>query len=161
MIRNIALGALFLALLILGIILREEHLISRGKVPLGRLRRLWVKRERRRCPRYRVDFPIRYQRPPAEWVHQATTWDLSSTGVGLILLERLEPGTTLSMEVTLPKRPTPVSLLGRVVWIREVPARSKNLSNSRLFFAGIQFYSMDLQLEAALNATLRSGEKKT
>ena len=161
MIRNIALGAAFLAMMILAIIIREERLISRGKVPLGRLRRLWMQGERRRTPRYRVDFPIRYERPPAELLHQAKMQDLSSTGVGLVLRERLEPGTTLSLELTLPNRAAPVSLLGRVAWSREVPTHPKSPSNNRLFFAGIQFYSMDLRLEAELTTALRSGGKKT
>ena len=64
MIRLIALTAAGIAMMILGIVVREERLAARGRVPMGRLRRLLPGPDRRKFPRWRVDYPIRYQRLP-------------------------------------------------------------------------------------------------
>ena len=51
MIRLLAIWSVFLATAVLAVVLREEKLVRHGKVPLGRLRRLWFRNERRRAPR--------------------------------------------------------------------------------------------------------------
>ncbi len=151
MLRLTALWAVFVAALILFIILREERLAGEGRVPLGRLRRLWLKKERRRAPRYRVDWLVRYQRTETIHVPISQTRDLSQTGVGLVARERLEVGSRVRMEFTVPGRSFPVSVIGQVMWNREVTSNSE-----RLFFMGVQFYRMDPQTTAQLAEVLKT-----
>lgn len=153
MVRLIALWAAMLAASILALVIREERLVSRGRVPTGRLRRLWFGPERRRAPRYRIDWPTRYHRPPDELRLKLKTRDLSRTGVGLVVQERLEVGSSLQLELTLPKRAQALQLLGQVRWAKEVPPRLKE-DDSRTFFIGVQFLKMDPALESELKQAL-------
>lgn len=156
MIRLAALWLVFLAALVFFIILREEKLASQGKVPLGRLRRLWFKAERRRAPRYRVNFEIRYRRLEGEQLVQAKTRDLSQTGVGLILEERLAPGMLVDLEFHLPNRTAPLEVTGKIAWSREVPHDHHTPPPKRLFFAGVQFHQMGPEKESILAKALQT-----
>ena len=160
MIRLAALWLVGLAGLILFLIFREEKLVSMGKVPLGRLRRLWFKAERRRAPRYRVDFQIWYRRLEGEQLGQAKTRDLSQTGVGLVLEERLESGSFIYLEFALSDRLGPVGVTGKVAWSREVPhADPHTPPPKRLFFAGVQFHQMEPEKEKILAQALKGKQE--
>ena len=149
MFRLTALWAIFVAGLILGILLREERLASRGKVPLGRLRRLWFKNDRRRAPRFRVDWPVRYQRLPPSGSNHGQSRDLSSTGVSLIVPERLEVGALLEVNLTLPGQLAPCAITGLVVWSKELPSNGQ-----RLFAVGIQFQGIAPEIQKRLTQAL-------
>lgn len=159
-IRLAALWFVGLAALVLFVILREEKLVRRGKVPSGRLRRLWFRSERRRAPRYRVDFQIRYRRLEGESLVQARTRDLSQTGVGLVLEEYLESGSLIDIEFFLPSSPEPVEVTGKVAWSREVPSDPKVPLSKRFFFAGVQFHRLDPEKEALLARVLKGKPKE-
>ena len=152
MFRLTALWAVFVAMLIFGILLREERLATRGKVPLGRLRRLWFKNDRRRAPRFRVDWPIQYQRVPPSGSNHAQSRDLSATGVSLIVPERLEVGVLLEVNLTLPGQLEPCPMTGPVVWSKELRS-----SGQRLFAVGIQFQGITPEIQKRLTQAL---EKK-
>ncbi len=160
MVRLIALWAIFIAGLILFVIFREEQLVGQGKVPVGRLRRLWLQTENRRTPRYRVDWEIRYTRMGAEEAAaRARTRDLSKTGVGLIVNEYLEKGSQIHLKLTLPGRKDPVAVDGQVAWTKEVPTQEKDPSQLRLFFVGIQFIGVDPDMAKRLAEALRGGDE--
>jgi len=150
MFRLVALWAAFVGVLIFWIVVREEHLASRGKVPLGRLRRLWLWKDRRGAPRYRVDWPVRYQRLPPSGMNHAKSRDLSTTGVALIVSERLEAGTWIQVELTPPGQPVGSTLRGQVVWQREVPS-----ADPRMFAVGVRFYGVDPHLQNQLALALK------
>ncbi len=156
MIRLACLLAVVIAGLILLVVVREERLAAHRKVPLGRLRRLWLKPERRRAPRYRVDWPVRYRRVDSTSVNDARVRDLSQTGVGLIVRERLPADSQIQIEFILPDPASPVSATGKVRWIREVPAHTKPSNPERLFFIGVQFYEINSQTAAQLKAALQT-----
>ena len=141
MLRLLAIWAAFVAISILLVILREERLTSQGKVPVGRLRRFWLRGERRRAPRYRVDWSIRYHRlgPSSAGTGPARIRDVSQTGVGLVMEERLETGSELKLEMTLPDRTAPFAITGRVAWAKEILAKRQSDRAKRIFFVGIQF----------------------
>ena len=144
MLRLAALWAIFVAALILFIILREERLTEEGKIPVGRLRRLWPKQEKRIASRYRVNWLIRYQRAQGE------TRDLSQTGVGLVVRERLRIGSQIQLECTLPGQPFPMGVSGKVVWVREM-----NSDSERLFYVGVRFFKLDPKVETQLETVLK------
>ncbi len=152
MFRLTALWGIFVAVFILLIILREDRLAAQGRVPLGRLRRLWLKPDRRRAPRYRVDWPVRYQRLPPSVMNHANSRDLSMTGVALVVPERLEVGSLIQVELTLPGQPSPWIVTGQVMWGREVPSSKEQ----RIFAVGIQFQGLDAQMEVTLAAALNT-----
>ena len=153
MFRLAALWAVGMAAAIFLIILREEWLAAQGKIPLGRLRRFWVGSDRRRAPRYRVDWPIRYQRLPPGGMNGAKSRDLSMTGVALVVPERFEIGSVIQIELILPGQPQPWAVTGQVRWTREISSPGE-----RLFALGVQFQGLDPEREKLLFAAI--GQKR-
>ena len=152
MLRVAALWAVLVSASILFVILREERLSMRGMVPLGRLRRFWMQKERRGAPRYRLDWTIRYQRLGADAGRSSQTRDLSRTGASLIVRERLDPGTEIQLEFHLPEQPGPVSAYGRVMWMREVSS-----PQDRLFYIGVRFHRLDPEIAKQFSAAIARG----
>ncbi len=143
MIRLIALWLLFLSLAILMLILREEKLVAQGKVPLGRLRRFWLRKDRRRAPRFRTNALVRYRRMSAAEVGSAQASDISETGVGLVSQNYIEAGSHLQLEFTIPGLPNPLPVTGTVAWVRPVRSKAGRSTEEKLFFVGVQFLNAD------------------
>ncbi|MBI3333556.1 MAG: PilZ domain-containing protein [Candidatus Omnitrophica bacterium] len=156
MFRLAALWSVFVAAVILLLVLREERLAAEGRVPLGRLRRFWFRRERRRFPRYRVDWAVRYERAGSEEKPSlpAQARDLSQGGAGLLVQERLEVGTQITVSFPLPGGGEPLILRGRVVRVKELPAGTGTPSGQRSFFVGIQFEGLDLKVAEQVGKAL-------
>ncbi len=150
MFRLAALWAVLVAAALWLILTREERLAARGKVPLGRLRRFWLKSERRRAPRYRVNWPVRYQRVAATAINPAKSRDLSATGVALVVSERLEIGSRIQMELSLPNRSAPLMVTGQVIWRREGPG-----ADQRIFYIGVHFLGLQPETSKALTEALK------
>lgn len=146
MIRLVALWSVVVAAFILVVVQREERLVARGKVPMGRLRRFWFRSERRRAPRYRVNWPVRYQRveSPSAPSTNGHTRDVSQTGAGMTLtvMEKIPVGALIQLELILPERPLPVSVTGEVRWTREVLSPTDPPGEPRLFHVGIRFQNI-------------------
>ena len=153
MIRNIALWAVALSFFLLMMILREERLAAQGKVPTGRLRRLWFGPERRRNPRYRVNWSVRYRR--SEISSSAQTRDVSQTGAGLTMLEKMPLGAQLNLEVPIPGRELPLRVTAVVVWTKEVAAEPGMNDSQRRFFVGVHFQNLSSALRQELAVLLK------
>ena len=156
MFRLMALWAVLVAGSIFWILRREERLAAAGKVPLGRLRRLWLHSERRGAPRYRIDWPVRYQWLPPKpagpsfaGMSAAQSRDVSATGVALVVPERLEVGSEIHLELTLPNRSNALAVSGQVMWCREGPR-----AQERLFFIGVHFAGLNQQTAQTLKEAL-------
>lgn len=154
MVRNIAIWAVFVAVWLLAMIVREEKLAAQGKVPMGRLRRLWFGAERRRAPRYRVDWTVKYRRTETPGV-EGKTHDVSETGAGLTLNEKVPPGSLLELEVPLPGRPLPLKVTAVVVWSKEMSVPPQANEAQRRFFVGVHFQNLGSTLEQELGALLK------
>ncbi len=151
MIRLMALWLIFISCAILLIILREEKLVAQGKVPLGRLRRFWVRNDRRRAPRYRTNGLVRYRRVNAEDLNgSARASDISETGVGLVVQHYLAVGSYLQLEFIVPPRPNPLLVAGKVAWIRPVHPKKRSSPEEKFFFVGVQFFDTDPKITAYL-----------
>ena len=142
------------ASILLAVIAREDQMAARGKVPLGRLRRLWFGPERRRSPRYRVNWSIRYRR--SENPLLAQTRDLSETGAGLTLLEKVPTGTLLDLEVPVPGRQEPLKVTATVVWTKEVAPEPGSSDPQRRFFVGVHFKNLSPPLQQELGILLKN-----
>ncbi|PIQ82714.1 MAG: hypothetical protein COV76_02220 [Candidatus Omnitrophica bacterium CG11_big_fil_rev_8_21_14_0_20_64_10] len=152
MIRLIALTAAGIAMMILGIVVREERLAARGRVPMGRLRRLLPGPDRRKFPRWRVDYPIRYQRlPDGAGRRPAAPKDVSLGGARLVIQEILERGALIRVEGTLPESQTSFEAEGRIVWSRELPAPNDPAA-PRNFMIGVEFLTTPETLRKDLEA---------
>ena len=156
MIRLVALWTVALAALILAVVLREERLAARGKVPMGRLRHLWFRNERRRAPRYRVNWPIWYARVKGQAAAPEQARDASQRGARMAVTEKLPVGSLLQLELTLPPHASPVPVTGEVVWLREVPAAAGSPGQPRLFLVGIHFQNLSPAASEAISKTLGS-----
>lgn len=156
MIRALALWAVGLGLLLLVIVLWEDRLSAKGRIPLGRLRRLWLRVERRRAPRYRVNWAVRYQRLEAGRPAGVQTRDVSRTGAGLTLEEKVPVGSMLELEVTLPNQAAPIQVTGEVMWVKEVAVADEGSDGRRRFFIGLHFHNLKPGLEQIFAATLGS-----
>lgn len=153
MIRNVALWAVTLAVGLLLLILREERRAAQGKIPMGRLRRLWFGVERRKAPRYRVDWSVRYQRSE-DLASSALARDMSQTGAGLTLMEKVPPGSHLNLELPVPGRQVPLRVTAVVVWSKEVTAPASEAPGRR-FFVGVHFKNMSGELQRELSVLLK------
>ncbi len=155
MIRILALGAVCLAVFILIVVLREERLQIKGKVPLGRLRKLWFRNERRIAPRYRLDWPVRYRRTDKVSNLPATTRDVSQTGAGLMVEERMEVGSEVELQFTLPTHPQPIWVISEIMWQKEVARNPSTPDNKRVFYIGVHFKGLSPKIEKELTKSLR------
>lgn len=156
MVRLMAIWAAVLAALLWVVVIREERLAARGKVPLGRLRRLWLRAERRRAPRYRVNWSVRYERlepPPINGGGQ--TRDVSQTGAGLTVREKLPIGSLIRMEILFPEETHPLQTTAEVIWLKEVAPSEESSGELRQFFVGIRFRDLDPQVEQKIARALR------
>lgn len=156
----VGMGAVVLSVLILTVVIREEKLVEQGKVPTGRLRRLWLKTDSRRAPRFRVDWTVRYRRMPesaAALASQAATDNISRSGIGVMLLEKLPVGARLEIEIGFPDCSIEaiVPVQATVVWVKEIPAGEKE---PRRFFAGLHFEPASESFAVNLQKALRAHE---
>jgi len=124
------------ALVILLLILREDQLVARGRVPIGRIRRLFHGPDIRHHPRFQLNWPVRYKRTGVTSDPEAVSKDLSLGGAQLLLEELLAVGTHLAMDLHAPDG-NPIEAEGHVVWVKSVP--STHPSSPRLFLVGIEF----------------------
>jgi len=147
--------AMALAFSLLMVIVREEKLAAQGKVPMGRLRRLWLRAENRRAPRYRVNWSVRYHRTETYSPSSAQTRDVSRTGAGLTMREKIPPGSALELELPVPGRQTPLRVAAVVVWVKEVPADPGAEDPQRHFFVGIHFQNLSATLQQELGDLLK------
>ena len=152
MIRLLVTWFFLLLCAVLFIILREEKLVAEGKVPLGRLRRFWLRNDQRRAPRFRTNALVRYRRMSAEEAGSARASDISETGVGLVIQHFIEKGSRLQLEFTIPGLPNPLPVTGTVVWIRPVRPKDGRSPEEKLFFVGVQFLNADPAIAVHLKA---------
>ena len=82
-------------------------------------------------------------------VHRVLTNNVSSLGLSFIAEQHLEPGTQLEMEITLPDRPTPMTLTTEVVWSETIGAPRKSYEEPTVEI-GTKFVTINPKDQAAL-----------
>lgn len=155
MLKLMALWAGVLATVLLGIVIREERLAARGRIPVGRLRRFWLGSERRRAPRYRVNWSVRYERlEPPPMNGGGETRDISQTGAGLTLAEKLPVGSLIRLELSSPEEVSSLKMTAEVIWLKEITADENPPTKVRQFFIGIRFRDLDPKIEQQITRAL-------
>ncbi|MBI4356056.1 MAG: PilZ domain-containing protein [Candidatus Omnitrophica bacterium] len=121
----------------------------------GVVRNVWQGSERRVATRYAVPLLVSYRLPNGHAKrHGLKTQNVSATGMCLLMLEKLRPGTTVEFIIALPEpaRPGEVRGQGTIVWTRRVPSRS--LLRAQCFLAGIKFVELSPPGSQAIVASL-------
>ena len=137
LIAEIMIVAILLTALLMLII--EEERSKRKKVPKGSVEEYWKGAERRKSVRIDTSFIVRYtvnEKPNVKL--NCRTKDVSSGGMGLLVSERLNEGTVLSLEFLLPDGQVLVKTAGKVVW-SSGEFDERNDLGKRVFHMGIEF----------------------
>ncbi|MBL7071774.1 MAG: PilZ domain-containing protein [Candidatus Omnitrophica bacterium] len=120
----------------------EEDKIRKSKVPRGALEEYWEGRERRKSIRITSSFIVRYTiEEKAHTKLNCRTKDISSTGMGLIVNEKLATGTMLLLEFILPETQKLFKAEGKVAWATG-EFDERNELGKRLFHMGIEFINI-------------------
>lgn len=114
----------------------EEQKKRRRKMQPVKLKGYWHENDRRNVERLNISLDVRYAINGE--INKVKSLDVSTEGVRLLLTDRLEKGTPLSLEVKLPDYKNTVKLNGEVIWAEESIADEKK-TNKRLFATGIKF----------------------
>lgn len=145
-------------LLLVGIwdvVVQDEQRQRRARPPMGWLRRLLSRdgADRRRFARYRAAIPLTYRVLPAGSSVAGQTRDVSAGGVGLMLYEKLAPGTLVELTLRCDPPAKPLVVQGSVRWVREMPATAGD--PKRAFWAGIQLAAAGTATVERLQGLLR------
>jgi len=117
----------------------DERQKKREKAPVAKLTRVWEENERRTFVRINADVPVRYNIPKkVNNPKPVKTKNISVGGIAISLNEKLALRDRISLEMEMPDVPTPVMVIGEVVWIRE-DVEQEDQQGVRHFSAGIEF----------------------
>ena len=100
--------------------------------------------DRRKFLRLNVGISTTYELLPAGLANRTTAKNISASGVLLSVLQPIEPGTRMKVEVPLPGRPKPLTFVGEVRWCRPQPPEEQKLSVP-LMNIGVEFVDISPQ----------------
>lgn len=136
---------LFIAILlyILYTLSKNERFALKNMLPKARAEGTWSGSERRKFRRFPQELEITYtvlkRVPPKN--ERGKTIDLSEGGIKVLLDEKLHPGTSVDMKITMPGREEAANIVGEVMWTEDAPD-AKDQSGRRFFHSGIKFSFM-------------------
>lgn len=102
---------------------------------------MYIDKERRGFIRVRGEVGIRYSPQGSSREYFATTRNISGSGMKVLLLKRLRPGTVLDLEIFRSNADVSARCKGEIVWIRVAPA---GLNGKQGFEAGLKFINSNL-----------------
>ncbi|MBN1871861.1 MAG: PilZ domain-containing protein [Candidatus Omnitrophica bacterium] len=125
--------------LVLVMLVREESRIKKSKIPRARIKEYWSGEERRQATRINTTFLVKYTFSKKQTVTlDGHTKDVSTSGMRLLIHEKLNQGTVLLLEFDLPGITSIVKAEGKVVW-SSGDFEDRDDEGKRIFQAGIQF----------------------
>lgn len=122
--------------MILVTLITDESKQRRRARRLVKLEEYWSGQERRRVERYSIILDIKYTVDRA--FKESKTKDISKKGICLMLDEKLEERSPISIEIKIDSVKRPIRAKGRVIWSREAPDE-KSGGQKRLFHTGVEF----------------------
>lgn len=144
---------IILSFLLILLILNERKK-DKSQLRSVKIQKLWNGAERRAAKRLNVELKAKYYlngKPT-----NSKTRDISTKGIGLVLDEKLSPGTSLRLQILLPEKNKLIRAKGVVVWSRDSAVKS---FNKRLFDTGIKFTYLDESSEKELFTLIDSANK--
>ena len=120
----------------------EERRTRTSTAAFGLLTSLWTGPERRCALRTHADVTVRYEiiansQLPDHW-GQATSQDLSESGMCVRAYERLGPRTHIKFEIQPQRSPTMIRGVGEVRWVQD----EDRTGIRRTFLIGVQFIQL-------------------
>ena len=104
--------------------------------------------DRRMFARFVIEFPMRFLNREENKEGEATTFDVSANGIGVVTSEELQPRNSLEMWFKMPDNSDLLYAKGEVVW-------SKTMDSNK-YKAGIHLERPDLM---GISRLLRAGDK--
>jgi len=146
---------LMLALIAL---LIEEKGIKKSHIPKGTVEECWDGQERRRAVRIDTSFTVTYN--IEKKTLRGQTKNLSSSGMRLLVNEKLFENTILKLEFTLPQSNETIHAEGKVIWSHG-GFSERDDAGRRIFHAGIQFVTIKPKdLEKVISYIETAGQKE-
>jgi c-di-GMP-binding flagellar brake protein YcgR len=135
-----AVGIIVVLLCILLLVTFEERRHRAELRKTFKTSKLWDGAERRKTVRVNCELDVKYNLLPSkEGANlKSVSKDISEGGLKLIVDEKMTPGSTLELELSLPNHKSPLKVKGRVAWQREIPGDIKK-TGIRCFATGIEF----------------------
>ncbi|NQV04867.1 MAG: PilZ domain-containing protein [Candidatus Omnitrophica bacterium] len=103
--------------------------------------------DRRAFLRIKSELTVRYMAEGSKGEFCTTTRDISGSGLRIVLLEELSPGTFLDLEIFEKDSNTGIRCKGQISWISSSEVADKGAG---FFEAGIRFIDSDLLCVARL-----------
>ncbi len=147
-----------LAMIMVTLVIDEVNHRKRAR-RLVKLKEYWDGKERRRIERYNVNLDVNYS--INHKFKNSKSKDISTRGLGLILEEKLERRTPLTIEIKIDGMKELIKAKAAIVWSKEAIDEEK-YSPKRLFETGIKFIRfVDTAHEKRLFDYIRSIEKSS
>ncbi|MFH1782344.1 MAG: PilZ domain-containing protein [Candidatus Omnitrophota bacterium] len=142
----------FTTLIVLALILiliRKEESLERKSIIQGIANKYWPVKERRRFVRFEDNIRIRYNILPNKVMFRhSKSINISQRGLCLLTYEKLKLKSNLDLELEIPTLSKPLSVRGRVAWVKNLQSQDKE--GRRLFYIGVQLYSINPKTESLL-----------
>ncbi len=136
---------LFISLLVivLFMIFKTDSFSLRKRLRNAKAEEYWDGTNRRRHPRFPQSLEVTYsvikKRPPEKATGK--TVDISEGGLKLILDEKLLPGSSINLQISLPGSNHKAEATADVVWTEDA-SEVRDLSGKRFFYSGVKFSSL-------------------
>jgi len=145
-----------LAVITITLIIDERNNRQRAKRSIT-IKTYWDGRNRRRVMRHNTMLDVNYS--VNSHFKPSKSRDISTHGIGLILEEKLERGTLLTIEIKVNVLKDAIRAKARVMWCREA-VEYESEGSKRLFHTGIKFSRFtDTDQERKLFDYIRTIEK--
>ena len=130
---------ILILIMILSTVIFDELRNRSRQMRLVRLSGYWDGKERRSAERLNITFEVKYFTNGKGL--NATSMDVSTSGIKLVLDEKIEKGTPVRLELKIPNQVRPVKARGEVVWSNEAKDIEET-SPKRLFSTGLKFHKL-------------------
>lgn len=113
--------------------------------------------DRRIFDRFQARFPIKFKDSRADFGQEVFLRDASASGAHIVARERMFFNDRISLEIELPDYPQPMTLNGRVVWVKPAGADRSVGAGGNLWDIGFQFDDINfMKLQRLFKFTLAS-----
>jgi len=160
----IQIGVIIFLLLLLAVIYQDEYRKRRLARKSAKVNTLWNGGiDRRKTPRISIEIDVLYEVLSGNATGKQTSMsrNISLGGIGLILNEKLFPGTVLSLQLNIAQSHRPIFTQGEIVWVKEISKKNTAEKGQRLFNTGIKFTKIEPEDKVALSSFINRRAKNT
>ena len=142
------------------ILIIEEARIKKSKIPRGTLKEYWNGKERRQAFRINTSLAVKYSVEKKLHIKiNGLIKDVSSSGMRLLINEKLSNETLLLLEFDLPELKNTIGAEGKVIWA-DGNFTERDKIGRRIFQTGIQFVNIKPNDKSKLVAYIEKHSQK-